>query len=189
MTPQLEAYLAHLTPAATEHVRWFDGRVQLRLDTYICAEQPPDEYVTSVRAILLADQSVVVMRNPSGYHILPGGRREAGEALEDALRRELLEETGFAVGAPTMIGVLHFHHLTPKPGNYPYPYPDFLQAVYVAEPRGARSRPPRDKDEYEVEARLQPVAQAAALGLPSGQLALLQQALLTLTPSDGEGDA
>ena len=28
---------------------------------------------------------------------------------------------------------MHFHHLTPKPDSYRYPYPDFLWLVYAAE--------------------------------------------------------
>jgi hypothetical protein len=40
---------------------------------------------------------------------------------------------------PAMLGFLRYHHLGPKPSGYLYPYPDFLQMVYVA--RAGEDRP------------------------------------------------
>lgn len=69
--------------------------------------KPPGDMM-SARKILPAvsvalqrgDSLLLVLRGraPSrGYYAFPGGRVEAGEALEDAARRELAEETGLAV--------------------------------------------------------------------------------------------
>jgi 8-oxo-dGTP pyrophosphatase MutT (NUDIX family) len=44
--------------------------------------------------------------------------------LEQTVRREVLEETGWAIDPPKLLGVKHFRHLTPKPAGYSCPYPD-----------------------------------------------------------------
>ena len=52
---------------------------------------------------------------------MPGGRLEAGESPEDALRREVAEETGWTISRLRRIGFRHFRHLTPKPDDWTYP--------------------------------------------------------------------
>lgn len=45
-------------------------------------------------------------RNHPGQWALPGGRRDPGESAEAAARRELIEETGVAVQAGDVVGLL-----------------------------------------------------------------------------------
>lgn len=171
--------LARCEWLADEPVVWGQGTgaIRLRLISYLTAETPPLAYVTSVRAIVFRGDEVLVVRDPDGYHVIPGGRREAGETLEETLRREVLEETGWALGAIAPLGLLHFRHLDPQPPG-PHPYPDFLNVVYMAEAEcfvpGALVM---GEQAYELEAGFRPFAEVDGLALPLGQRRLLEAAL------------
>jgi 8-oxo-dGTP pyrophosphatase MutT (NUDIX family) len=158
----LADFLSNYQPQVEELVHWDDLR--LRVTSYLSGEIPPLELVTSVRAVVLNDSSVIVVRAPEGLHLLPGGRREPGEALVDTLTREVLEETGWTISHIQLIGIKHYHHLTPEPIGYAYPYPDFLQLVYHAV--AVQYLPEaREIDGYEIETKLMPIAEALRLPL------------------------
>lgn len=78
----------------------------------------------AVRAIVIRDGQLLVMhRNKFGkeYETLPGGGIEPGEVYEDALRRELAEETSIVIGSARLV-------FTEKAGD---PFGD--QFVYLCE--------------------------------------------------------
>jgi 8-oxo-dGTP diphosphatase len=87
-----------------------------------------------IRAVSVAcrhgDRFLLVRRGrppAEGLLAFPGGRIEPGESKEEAVRRELMEETGLEAGA-----VRHFRtiHIAPEPQHASSP--GFELAVFVA---------------------------------------------------------
>jgi ADP-ribose pyrophosphatase YjhB (NUDIX family) len=174
----LTAFLDMLEPCVVEQVRW--ATADLEMATYLHSVFPPDEYVSSVRAIVLTTSGIALLHNPRESHILPGGRREAGETLLETLEREVAEETGCRiVETPVPIGFLHFRHMTPKPEGYRYPYPDFIQPIYGVRAEIAESRTLSD-DDWEDSVEFVTVPRIRRETLPSSQVRLLEQALCAL---------
>ena len=69
------------------------------------------------------------------------------------------------------MGIKHFHHLTPRPTDYPYPYPDFLQAIYVSR-AGEFREEAKEIEGYELETSFQTLEQVQALIAPRERLYL-----------------
>lgn len=183
MNERLKAFLQGRSPLVEEQQDWLGGGIELRQTrgTYSLTGSgfPPDSLVTSVRALLTRGSRIMVVRDPDGEHILPGGRVDEGEEFRETLVRELLEETGWCVrGAPVLIGMFHYHIHSPKPAGYPYPYPDFLQLLYRAE--ADRYFPEAmEVGGYELGAELRSVREVQWLPLSLGEAALLQVVLET----------
>lgn len=131
MDEGLASFLAAVKPFHRERRTWPNG-FDLDIASYLHDQEPPAEFVTSVRAVLVTPDGVAVLHNPDGSHILPGGRRENGESLLDTLGREVEEETRCRIDNPILLGFVHIRILSAKPDKYPYPHPDVLQVVYVA---------------------------------------------------------
>lgn len=70
-------------------------------------------------AVLNDNKVVLIRRADNGLWDIPGGAVEPGEAVEDAARRELREETGLEAAPLTLLGVFsgpEFQHTYPD-GN------------------------------------------------------------------------
>lgn len=75
--------------------------------------------LTSVMVLIVDSEGRLLLQKRAGtgaWHV-PGGFLELGEALEDAARREALEETGLSLGALTLVGAYSgpdFHWIVPN---------------------------------------------------------------------------
>jgi 8-oxo-dGTP pyrophosphatase MutT (NUDIX family) len=156
-------------------VVWSRAEHHLALSLYATADAPPDALVSSVRGVLFRRRSVMVVRDPAGDHVIPGGRREPGETQDQTLAREIAEETGWTFASARPFGVLHFHHQTPKPESYPYPYPDFFQPLSLLEARD-HDRRRIARDEWETHSRMMPIGRALAT-LGDAEAAILKLAV------------
>ena len=177
MPDRLAQYLARGVLLCTESTVWGSGKMPFAVSYYSSCETAPSEYVSSVRAIVFRDDSVLVVKAPMGYYyILPGGRVEGGEKFLETLSREMLEETGWTIRNPLMAGFMHFHHSGIRPPDYKYPFPDFLWPVYAAEAEEYLPEA-RIPDNYVQESGFQPLEEVKRLPLAKGQLLLLEAAL------------
>jgi 8-oxo-dGTP pyrophosphatase MutT (NUDIX family) len=176
MKPELAVFLQSHVPAVRETVIWGDGSMTLAITAYLAGELPPMHDVTSVRSLVFRDDQVLVVRDPNGSHILPGGRRGEQETLEETVCREVLEETGWALGELALLGFMQFHHLTPRPTEYRFPYPDFVQVVYHAE---AASFMPeaRHTGDWELSSEFRSIAEIDSLELTARERLYLEAAL------------
>jgi 8-oxo-dGTP pyrophosphatase MutT (NUDIX family) len=133
LTQDLESFLSDLSPACSERVSWRGGQIELENHVFLTDRPSPPALTSSGRCIVVSRGRVLLMSNPTDTHILPGGRIEPGETISEATRREVLEETGLRLEQLQQVGILVYQHLTPKPPVYRYPYPVFLNTIFVAE--------------------------------------------------------
>lgn len=65
----------------------------------------------SAKALIVRDGSIVLQQcriNGQLVYLLPGGTQQFGESLQQALRREVLEETGMIIRAERLLWVREF---------------------------------------------------------------------------------
>jgi hypothetical protein len=78
MDSALTEFLSRHRCMVQETAVWGGGTLPLRINSYLSAEQPPFDYVTSVRAVVLQCNAVLVIRDAeNSFHVTPaaGGKR------------------------------------------------------------------------------------------------------------------
>ncbi len=102
---------------------------------------PPTAPVVGVGGLVVRDGKVLLIRRGKqplfGRWTLPGGTLELGESLEEAVVRELLEETGVRVRPLELLTV--FDRIERADGRVVYHYVivDYLCEYLSGEPQGA----------------------------------------------------
>lgn len=107
----------------------------------------PKSPVVAIGGVILDGSKVVLVRRGQepllGQWSIPGGAVEVGETLAEALRREILEETGLAVRAENVLEVLD-RIIRDRNGKVHYHY---VLVDYLCFPEAGDLRPATDASE------------------------------------------
>ena len=108
----------------------------LRFRAYLGDEAPAREHVGSVRAIVFRGEEVLVVEEGNFTGLVVGGRPNPGEAIQDALVREVAEETGWLTVPGPVVGFIHARRREGgrrPPSNWRRPDPDFIEPIFAVE--------------------------------------------------------
>lgn len=107
---------------------------------------PPIELCTAVMCVAIVHGKIVLTRSKRGWGVL-GGHIEQDESLEQALRREALEEGGFVIDTYVQFAVRKIIASAPVTARqeYSYPYPISYIAYYWATTSQPLLRPTGDE--------------------------------------------
>jgi 8-oxo-dGTP diphosphatase len=141
---------------------------------------PPAVPRVAVGAILFhADRVLLVERGaPPGVGLwtVPGGKLELGEALADAVVREVREETGLAIACGPLVEVVERF----SDGAIHYVILDYLATLAAPPPAGAAPPEPVPGDDVRA-ARWVAWSELAALPLTAGLVPVLERARVVST--------
>lgn len=117
----------------------------------------------AVGIIRNAQQQIFIAQRPADSHMggfweFPGGKMEEGETPEQALKRELLEETGIQVAQAELLATSQ-HHFAERPMAFYF----FLVERWQGTPYGKEGQPVRWCPQKELRADEFPPANAAII--------------------------
>lgn len=184
--PDLATFLAGQPPLDQHVAHWAGGTIELNVETFATeGELPPASLATSGRCIVLGGRFVLLMSNDDCDHILPGGRLETGESIEEATRREVWEETGLELPHLSPLGLMVFRHRTPRPAGYAYPYPLFTNTVFMAQL--GRPFPLTFDDSYEHDGKFVSIDTALDRIAPHERQLLMLARRVLMAPASNHG--
>lgn len=157
--------LAERYPVLHTPTRWEWGG----LDVLFSTDSPPDELITNIHVVCFVDDRIVLCRDARDFWLVPGGTREAGEAIADTVIRELREEAGATLTGP--LRWLGAHYATSdRPTPYrqwqPHPHKAWLWCSADVVLDDAPTNP--DDAEQILEVRAWPLADAVRLAATDG---------------------
>ena len=124
---------------------------------------------STVKAIVLHDGKVLLNRcfdqNNGTYYSLPGGGQEQGESIDEALRRECLEETGYTV-EPVKFAAL-MEEICRDPfilENYAQ-YAHKMLHIFVCKLASEKVVPPSETDDAQIACEWIPLESVSSLNL------------------------
>jgi 8-oxo-dGTP diphosphatase len=114
------------------HERLVDGPQIIEHRIVLTHTPPPSEQVTAALVLAFSGDRFLMADLVRRGLDIPGGHVEHGESLEEAMRREVYEETGARLDEAQVLAWEHYRLLGQRPENYPYPYPDSYMLFYCA---------------------------------------------------------
>ncbi|MEK7564593.1 MAG: NUDIX domain-containing protein [Patescibacteria group bacterium] len=109
-----------LTPNNTKFPSDFWEKTQNKLTFKVSKSLPWDIRMTAIKCIIIRNNKILMTKVPRGWDI-PTGHIEEGETPEDALKREVFEETGTILHSYTLLGYLHSVKIKENKENKKYP--------------------------------------------------------------------
>lgn len=126
-----------------------------------------------VGACIVRDGKLLLLRrlrNPeAGQWSIPGGKIDFLEPIEDALRREVAEETGLILGALRLLGVTD--QIDPETPEH-WVAPTYLAESFTGEPVNLEPEKHGGMDWFDLDALPTPLAIAVRTTLPALKRAL-----------------
>lgn len=92
-------------------------------------ELPPINLIGNVNLVPFIEDLWLMLRTQTGEWEVPGGTLEPDEIYSDAIRRELIEETGARLITYEPLGAWHCFSTAPKPYRSHLPHPEFYRLV------------------------------------------------------------
>lgn len=103
------------------------------VDVILDATAPPTELITAAAGLIFDGEKLLMTRSRLRGWEIPTGHLELGETPEEAVQREVYEETATRVRNLRYYGYAKLVIRAPKPDGYKYPYPDSYIVAYIGE--------------------------------------------------------
>jgi 8-oxo-dGTP pyrophosphatase MutT (NUDIX family) len=101
-----------------------------QLSTVISDVMPDRHLITCSFVLAFSNDEIILTDLHARGWDIPGGHIERGESAEEAVIRELYEETGAKILEPELLGLMEIEMFGDKPENYKYPFPKSYMAFF-----------------------------------------------------------